>query len=179
LIANLAAFAGMEMENMTRGHGWQFLDIGRRLERAINITTLIQSDLSIETKGLSALEPILEIADSVMTYRRRYFAQPQWPTALDLLLADEGNPRSLTFQVNALANHIAKLPSKTNRRDLRQIDVLRGLLQNADLPALAEAQLNARDSSLTALLDRIATELRGVSNFINHQYFSHAETRVS
>src|SRR5436189_17318 len=29
LILDLAAFSGMEMENMTRGRGWRFLDFGR------------------------------------------------------------------------------------------------------------------------------------------------------
>src|SRR4029079_11443740 len=33
LIQYLAAFNGMVMENMTRGFGWRFLDMGRRLER--------------------------------------------------------------------------------------------------------------------------------------------------
>ena len=33
LIQYLAAFNGMVMENMTRGYGWRFLDMGRRLER--------------------------------------------------------------------------------------------------------------------------------------------------
>ena len=31
----LAAFGGMAMENMTHGHGWRFLEIGRRTERAL------------------------------------------------------------------------------------------------------------------------------------------------
>src|SRR6266404_4482777 len=53
-----------------------------------------------------------------MTYRRRYFAQPQWPTVLDLLLTDETNPRSLLFQINALAEHAARLPRPTGRRRL-------------------------------------------------------------
>src|ERR1700677_798112 len=75
LLFDLAAFAGMEMENMTRGHGWRFLDIGRRLERAANIATLLQAALTVEAGGSDALEPVLEIADSVMTYRRRYYAQ--------------------------------------------------------------------------------------------------------
>ena len=35
MITDLAAFSGMEMESMTRGHGWLFLDIGRRLERSL------------------------------------------------------------------------------------------------------------------------------------------------
>src|SRR5258706_444489 len=108
LIVDLAAFAGMEQENMTRGHGWRFLDVGRRLERATNVTTLVQGGLALETDGSNALEPVLEIADSVMTYRRRYFAQPQWPTVLDLLLTDETNPRSLVFQINSLAEHAAR-----------------------------------------------------------------------
>ena len=37
MITDLAAFSGMEMENMTRGHGWRFLDVGRRLERSVNV----------------------------------------------------------------------------------------------------------------------------------------------
>ncbi len=43
MITDLAAFSGMEMENMTRGHGWRFLDIGRRLERAANMSPLLQA----------------------------------------------------------------------------------------------------------------------------------------
>ena len=35
LVLHLAAFAGMEAENMTRGQGWRFLEAGRRLERGI------------------------------------------------------------------------------------------------------------------------------------------------
>src|SRR4029450_4557865 len=47
MITDLAAFSGMEMENMTRGHGWRFLDIGRRLERALNMATLLRGSLSV------------------------------------------------------------------------------------------------------------------------------------
>ena len=43
LIFQLAAFSGMEMENMSRGHAWRFLDIGRRLERAINLIANVRA----------------------------------------------------------------------------------------------------------------------------------------
>ena len=49
----------------------------------------------------AVLEPLLEIADSSMTYRRRYFARPQLSPVLDLLLVDETNPRALAFQLDA------------------------------------------------------------------------------
>ena len=57
-----------------------------------------------------ASEPLLEIADSSMTYRRRYFAQPQLAPALDLLLADDTNTRGLAFQLAAVSEHILRLP---------------------------------------------------------------------
>jgi uncharacterized circularly permuted ATP-grasp superfamily protein/uncharacterized alpha-E superfamily protein len=182
LIADLAAFAGMEMENMTRGHGWRFLDIGRRLERALNINTLVHGGFAVEPAGFSALEPILEIADSAITYRRRYFAQPQWPTALELLIVDDSNPRGLAFQVNALSEHVANLPRDSGRertRDARRIDTLRGLLGGGGVFALAEAQLSSGDPVLSAFLSRIGVELRGLSDAIALQYFSHATTQAS
>jgi len=179
-ILDLAAFAGMEMENMTRGHGWRFLDIGRRIERAGNMGSLVKAALAVQTSGIDALEPVLEIADSVMTYRRRYFSQPQWPPALDLLLADETNPRSLAFQVFALANHAENLPQAQDRSpNSRHTEVLRMILERADWPALAHAQLSAGGTELDELLERIASGLHGFSDSLTHQYFSHATTRIS
>jgi uncharacterized alpha-E superfamily protein len=179
-ILDLAAFAGMEMENMTRGHGWRFLDIGRRIERAGNMGSLVKAALAVQTSGVDALDPVLEIADSVMTYRRRYFSQPQWPPALDLLLADETNPRSLAFQVFALANHAENLPQAQDRSpNSRHTEVLRMILERADWPALAHAQLTAGGTELDELLGRIAAGLHGFSDSLTHQYFSHATTRIS
>ena len=40
-MTTLAAFNGMAAENMTRNHGWRFLDMGRRLERAFNLSELL------------------------------------------------------------------------------------------------------------------------------------------
>ena len=52
------AFSGMEMENMTRGHGWRFLDIGRRLEHALHVTRLLSAaapDLGREEASVLAI----------------------------------------------------------------------------------------------------------------------------
>src|SRR5205807_3064571 len=43
LVLDLAAFNGMEMENMTRGRGWRFLDLGRRLERGASVLKLLRA----------------------------------------------------------------------------------------------------------------------------------------
>src|SRR5205814_4074730 len=109
-IVDLAAFSGMEMENMTRGHGWRFLDFGRRLERATHLVSVVRASLRSELTLHFILEPVLEIADSLMTYRRRYFAGVQLHAVLELILIDETNPRSLAFQLLALSQHLANLP---------------------------------------------------------------------
>src|SRR5439155_17560557 len=77
LVVDLGAFSGMEMENMTRGHGWRFLDFGRRLERAIALAGVVRAGLGAAGKTGAVLDALLEVADSSMTYRRRYFAQAQ------------------------------------------------------------------------------------------------------
>jgi uncharacterized alpha-E superfamily protein len=183
LIVQLAAFSGMEMENMTRGHGWRFLEIGRRLERAVNVATLVQGAVAVQSEGLTVLEPILEIADSVMTYRRRYLAEPQLPSVLDLLLADETNPRSLRFQVNALLEHISNLPHQQEgaqaSREMQQITAVEALLVQADPQTLAGATSAAECTALGELLSRGASELRSISDSLTHHYFSHAAARVS
>ena len=180
LIVNLAAFAGMEMENMTRGHGWRFLDIGRRLERAGNISSLVHAALIVQSSGLDTLQPVLEIADSVMTYRRRYFAQPQWPPALELLLADDSNPRSLAFQIEALVDHLDNLPKEQDRDvNRRQAETLRDYILEVTWPGLAQAQLAGGSDLLGANLLEVAAQLRGISDSLSRQYFSHVAARAS
>ena len=39
----LSAFSGLERENVTRGAGWLFMSLGRRLERGINLTRQLRS----------------------------------------------------------------------------------------------------------------------------------------
>ena len=82
-------------ENMTRNYGWAFLDMGRRLERAHNLSEAI---LSLFGQPLEREEEtgrlvfLLELADSFITYRSRYRLDPMLGLVLDLLLLDETQP---------------------------------------------------------------------------------------
>ena len=104
---------------MTRGHGWRFLNLGRRLERSVNSSVLRGALRRADADG-AIVEPLLEIADSSMTYRRRYYAQPRLPPALDLLLLDDTNTRALAFQLAALAEHIAPAAARSRGRRRRR-----------------------------------------------------------
>jgi uncharacterized circularly permuted ATP-grasp superfamily protein/uncharacterized alpha-E superfamily protein len=183
MISDLAAFSGMEMENMTRGHGWRFLDIGRRLERAVNMSELLRASVTSGVPYHQMLSPLLEVADSSMTYRRRYFAQPQLPPVLDLLMADETNARSLAFQLAQLDDHVNGLPrderAPSPTKEQRVMARLTGTLSGAELDALGTPGPDGTFPALVALLKGVEGDLRELSDTITYFYFSHAELRVS
>ena len=109
----LAAFSGLTMESMTRAPGWRFLDMGRRLERALLVVESLQAFFG--RSGEENLPVLLDIFDSTLTYRTRYRLAPQRGPVLDLLLLDETNPRSLAFQLESLSAHVEQLPRASLR----------------------------------------------------------------
>lgn len=184
LIVDLGAFSGMEMENMTRGLGWRFLDFGRRLERSDHIARLLLSSLSKHVKTSLVLEPVLEIADSSITHRRRYYAGAQLSSVLELLVSDESNPRALAFQLAAMADHIAHLPSDLPNTtghsvDIKRTETLLQRLRRTRTWELAQAWDHNTENPLKSLLSDISLELGIISNDLSHLYFSHTVPRVS
>ena len=178
LIFQLAAFSGMEMENMSRGHAWRFLDMGRRLERAINLIANIRAVVATDTGG-AALPPLLDYTDSTMTYRRRYLARPELPTTLALLLTDASNPRSLAFQFKVLGQHFSELPGAGEARpEENQFSELAAVLVETDVFDLAAHGAPSR-SLLETRLEELYDKAAGLSDLLTASYFSHVPARVS
>ena len=179
-IHQLGSFAGTAAENMTRNYSWRFLDIGRRLERALEMVELVAA-LTRPRAGVDetlALTALLEIGDSYMTYRSRYAVTPMPVPVLDLLILDESNPRSLAFQLVTLEGHLAALPHDGPYRSpaLRKVLGLLTELRLADPDQLAEADGGAR---LQAFFARARSDLAPVSDFLGRAYFVLAETPTS
>jgi uncharacterized circularly permuted ATP-grasp superfamily protein/uncharacterized alpha-E superfamily protein len=180
LILDLAAFSGMEMENMTRGNGWVFLDLGRRIERSISTALLIEATLTCDKARESLLEPVLEMADSVMTYRRRYFAEPQLAGVLELLLLDPTNPRSLKFQLSTLQRHAESLPAAANPEGVAEIrQGLEGLSQLLDLMLNKGFEGEAAVEETITMLNSFVADIGAISDLVTHVYFSQVLPRVS
>lgn len=113
----LNAFSGLAMESMNRGVGWSFMDMGRRVERAMNQAVLIRLAIPQVCKDShNTLQSLLEVCDSLMTYRGRYRSAFQLAPVLDLLLADEVNPKSLAFQFKQISAHVEQLPRQDEKR---------------------------------------------------------------
>lgn len=179
----LAAFSGLERENVTRGSGWLFLSLGRRLERAIFSTRQL-SELtgSLDRENWPLLNYLLEVADSSMTYRQRYFTTLQTVPVLDVLMADEANPRSLDFQLSHLADLYEKLPRNV-AGDLRVIRHAVSLIRSFDLEALNPASPNFDEAFSWQERDRLGRSLQELARLLDSwadnlaaHYFAHART---
>jgi uncharacterized alpha-E superfamily protein len=180
----LSAFSGMERENINRGLGWLFMSIGRRLERAIYVTRQLREITTpLTEQDWSLLECLLEVADSSMTYRARYYTTLQPLALLDVLMADETNPRSLDFQLSHLAELYEKLPRHVPE-DLQAMRDAVELLRSFDLrqinyPLPGAPQVLATTDGLLRL-ERYLRDLERLlpswSNNLSSRYFSHART---
>ncbi|MFT3853522.1 MAG: circularly permuted type 2 ATP-grasp protein [Ilumatobacteraceae bacterium] len=112
ILVDLAALAGLATESTVRGPAWRFLDIGRRLERALAVLGAIEAGLGVDVDSFT-LQPLAETVlaanESLVTYRRRYRSDVVLDAVLDLLVGDETNPRGLAFQLDRLREHMAAL----------------------------------------------------------------------
>jgi uncharacterized circularly permuted ATP-grasp superfamily protein/uncharacterized alpha-E superfamily protein len=181
-LERLSAFSGMERENINRGSGWLFMSLGRRLERAIYITRQLRViTRTLAPANWSYLECLLEVADSSVTYRTRYYTTLQPLAVLDVLMADETNPRSLDFQLDHLVDLYAKLP-RHGESDLKAMREAVAAIRRIDLQSLVypPAGQAARGKSGLSQLDRTLAELENLlptwSNDLSSRYFSHART---
>lgn len=178
-IITLAAFTGLVMDGMTRGQGWRFLDIGRRIERASQILDVLRYGLGLKVNDDGArLAKVLEIADSSITYRSRYLTTMRPDLVIDLLLSDEANPHSVAFQLVRLSEHIGQLPDSgsLSRRspESRLILSMLSSVQLADINALVLPDDRGQWTRLQALLSRLAANMRELSTALSGSYFSHA-----
>jgi len=161
LVTALTAFTGLTLENMTRGRSWRFLDTGRRLERSLQTTRLLQSTLinvAEEEDQILLSESMLTIVDSLMTYRRRYRYEIKIPELLELVIYDENNPRSLAYQLSTLEEHVTKLPH--HNESVSRTELERLALETATLVRLA-------DVNRLALANEDSNQRETLENFLN------------
>ncbi|MCA3248653.1 MAG: circularly permuted type 2 ATP-grasp protein [Azospirillum sp.] len=182
VISVCAAFHGMASENMTRGSGWRFLDLGRRIERASYATAMVRDVLAAAGAqgGEAWLRLMLELADSSITYRTRYMAAIQLAPVVDLVVCDETNPRSIGYQLQTVAHHLDALPQRASRPlSLPEQKVARGVLSAIELFDV-ERLSSLVDREATAALDGLmvstAARLADLSEAITRAYFSHVTT---
>ena len=173
-----AMVSGLAAENMVQGGGRLFLDLGRRLERARSITSELATllDEPLAATQAARLEPslrlALELRDSVITYRSRYVTVLQAAPVLDLVLAEEGNPRGLAFQLLAMREALTRLGDSQGSPLMATVDTI--LAEARSLAAgIAAAPRQAEAATrLPPRLDALHESLGELSDAVSRRWFA-------
>lgn len=177
----LAAFIGNLMENTTRTQGWRFLEVGRRIERAVAIASMLRSSFVGHEQDDEILIPkLLAWADSSMTYRRRYLNTYTDVNSFDVICLDYDNPRSLAFQIQQLKEKLAGLPH-TQQGERNPID--QTALRLSSQIALVEIpgnspQVRAKGGQLDIFFAAILKNLDQLALDFGNTYFAHTQPQV-
>ncbi len=173
MLTLLAAFAGLSADSMSRGDGWHFLEIGRRLERALGMLMTTQAICPPGSNPLAVpWDDLLLIADASTAHRRRDRSGTEAGVVLDLVLDDETNPRSVVHQLLRLDALLAGLSvpgqrSPTQALIADTLDALR--LTSGGASGAAPRQPGA---ALNRVLEQTAEALAALSDLMTRTYFS-------
>jgi uncharacterized circularly permuted ATP-grasp superfamily protein/uncharacterized alpha-E superfamily protein len=182
VVIMLSAFAGLLAENPTRGHGWRFLAIGRRMERALQMLELLRVGVAqAPYPDDQYLEVLLQVADSSTTYRSRYLASIRTRYVLELLLTDVSNPRSVAYQLASVAERIQGLPGHQQSNQPVAIGPEAALairvgrmLQDANMDDIKRRDANHKRPVLERHLQAVKAGVADLGTALAARYLSHS-----
>jgi uncharacterized circularly permuted ATP-grasp superfamily protein/uncharacterized alpha-E superfamily protein len=155
----LSSLSGLAQENMTRLAGWRFLELGRRIERALLTCRLVRCFAQAGGPD-GELDVLLELADSQISYRQRYVMIAALAPVIDLVMLDPNNPRSVVFQLERIETHLGALPNRNSSGRLSPVQQIAASiatrLRTAEAAAVDNALILDVEQALLKLSDAIS-----------------------
>jgi uncharacterized circularly permuted ATP-grasp superfamily protein/uncharacterized alpha-E superfamily protein len=179
------SLAGFAMDDMTRDESWEFLLLGRRLERLAHLSAVVGHVLNFEASWRAdALEWLLEAANSIVTFRARYRRAPELLPVLHLVVFDESNPHAVAFQMNELSTILQRIAKElgVDTPQAASTELLAPLLRTLRGASLAGFEQESGDGldeschGLAAFLFRVERAAYELSDELQRRFFSHAGT---
>ena len=175
LALQLAAVTGAQSDRMTRDHGWRLLTVGRLIERLNGVS--VRLDAFVAAGALSSaagIDLLLELFDSVITFRARYQRHEDLLALADLLVFDSANPRAFAGVLRRLRTEIGKLPGQPE-----SLQPLLDMLPAEGAGLTLEALRDADDATIARALQTLAGSLRNsaalLADRIGERFFTLAQ----
>ncbi|CAD5374600.1 Alpha-E domain-containing protein [Rubrivivax sp. A210] len=175
LALELAAVTGAQSDRMTRDHGWRLLTVGRLIERLGGVCARLEAFVAAGALASAAgIDLLLELFDSVITFRARYQRHEDLLALADLLVFDSANPRAFAGVLRRLRTEIGKLPGLPE-----VLQPLRALLPAEGAGLTLEDLRDADDAEIARALLALAHDLRGaavaLAERVGERYFTLAQ----
>lgn len=179
LVTSLLALTGLIHDSMTRDNGWHFMEMGRRLERAMQIVSSMRALLTPAFDELGQeilIESALLSGEALINYRRHYQSGINMENGLEMILLNNKNPRSLIYQLAQLEMHFSDLPGNRNTLSEESKFLLEATtaIQLSNIQKLAITKGGVREE-LDQLLARVQYLVSSAAKAISQRYFDHTE----
>jgi uncharacterized alpha-E superfamily protein len=165
-------FQGITDGTMTHGEDWDFIQVGKYLERADMTTRILDANDEIFisqkpsrfTSGTLQWSAILRSCSSHDAYRKFYVAQVEPDKVVEFLILNEFFPRSIRFCVGSLDVALRRISGCTEEHFTNQAEKLTGRL-------VAELNYSALEDIKTVGMHKYMDELQIKLNSIGEAIF--------
>lgn len=163
-----ASFRGVTIGTLGRGEGYHFLQLGAFVERAewaIRLLDIAGSEGDdAETREQAAVDyfrwsALLQSLSAFETYRRLYRGAVNAAGVVDLMLLQEGNPRSLLTCATTAHNVLQTLSGGDSMEVVRQAGALSAHCRYARIDEIVEQGLEPWLQAAMARLDRLGNAI--------------------
>jgi uncharacterized alpha-E superfamily protein len=162
---------GMADQTMMHGEGWQFIRLGRFIERANTTCRLliVRSDPNQDQLYREAVHwiAVLKSASSLEAYHKTYAAPVSANAAIEFMLLNAESPRSILYCLEHALESLKYISGSTGRRFNNEADRILGQMTSR----LHYLRLN--DVDLTAFLSELHQCLYDVSDLVMQTYCSY------
>jgi uncharacterized alpha-E superfamily protein len=173
-------FQGVTDSTMSHGEGWQFIQVGRFLERASATTLLLEAyheDLWANperaTEGNEYLEwmGLLRSATAFEAYCKVYTADLTPERILEFLLLDAEFPHSLRFSIDSLRCALVAIQAESGKSRAEELHRISGRL-SASLSFASVDEILRTD--IVATLRGIQRQCQAIHETIYHLYVDYS-----
>jgi uncharacterized alpha-E superfamily protein len=135
IIEGIHLFQGITDATMGHGEGWQYLQVGRFLERAGSTSALLDAFITddSEPRGMAPLDQaewvaLLRSCSALEAYSRYYTADVRPERVTEFLLLSEEFPRSVRFAASSVESSLLALAQRSGRGGSGRVERLAGRL---------------------------------------------------
>jgi uncharacterized alpha-E superfamily protein len=167
-------FQGITDGTMTHGEDWDFIQVGKYLERADMTTRILDANDEIfiskrpsnnsHTSGTLQWSAILRSCSSHDAYRKFYVAQVEPDKVVEFLILNEFFPRSIRFCAQALNDALRRISGCKEEHFTNQAEKLAGRL-------VAELNYSALEDIKTVGMHQYMDDLQIKLNVIGEAIF--------
>ena len=173
-------FQGVSDSTMSHGEGWQFIQVGRYIERASATAMLLEAyheelwghpDRPLEGNEYLDWMGLLRSATAFEAYCKVYTADLTPDRILEFLLLDEEFPHSLRFSIDSLQRALEAIQGDSSKSRAEPLRRLSGRLQ-ASLNYTSVDEVMQQD--VVAYLREIQVQCRAIHDTIYELYVDYS-----